>query len=420
MRKLLPILLLSVLNTLPIYANIRPIARPLPNHAAFEYDLFTHRLVQRERTVFATMPPQEGSQILSFVYNAANQALQVYCVGGTCSGGGGGGGTSSAFGAAFPANGTAIGVSDGTNMVALILGQHLAAASVPVVLTAAQLSTLTPLTTVAVTQGTSPWVVSLTSTTITGSVAVTGTFWPYSLGQQLAAASVPVVLTAAQITTLTPPGAITNYALETGGNLATVVTNTGTIAGAISSAIMQGNVKQINGITPLMGNGGTGTGSQRVTVASDNSALPAWGHGATGAAVPAGATYIGGIGTGNLTGALICDTPFLYDTNTNGKTQLIALSSGKIVYVCSLSVSQSTTTTVSVSLGSGTGSNCGSTYTAKTPAWPIQSGTSVGPAGLDLTASFGSYLFKTAASEELCVSTTAGVSVQLMGMSTQQ
>jgi hypothetical protein len=35
--------------------------------------------------------------------------------------------------------------------------------------------------------------------------AVSGTFWPYTLGQQLAAASVPVVLTAAQITTLTPP-----------------------------------------------------------------------------------------------------------------------------------------------------------------------------------------------------------------------
>jgi hypothetical protein len=33
---------------------------------------------------------------------------------------------------------------------------------------------------------------------------VSGTFWPYSLGQQLAASSVPVVLTAAQLSTLTP------------------------------------------------------------------------------------------------------------------------------------------------------------------------------------------------------------------------
>mgnify|MGYP001613845560 CR=1 FL=1 len=53
------------------------------------------------------------------------------------------------------------------------LGQQLAASSLPVVLTASQLSTLTPLSTVAVTQSTSPWVVSLTSTTITGTVAVT-------------------------------------------------------------------------------------------------------------------------------------------------------------------------------------------------------------------------------------------------------
>ena len=36
------------------------------------------------------------------------------------------------------------------------------------------------------------------------STPVTGTFWPYTLGQQLAANSVPVVLTAAQLSTLTP------------------------------------------------------------------------------------------------------------------------------------------------------------------------------------------------------------------------
>ncbi len=41
-----------------------------------------------------------------------------------------------------------------------------------------------------------------------------------ALGQALAASSVPVVLTAAQLSTLTPPAAITGYALESGGNLA--------------------------------------------------------------------------------------------------------------------------------------------------------------------------------------------------------
>jgi hypothetical protein len=54
---------------------------------------------------------------------------------------------------------------------AFALGQQLAASSLPVVLTAAQIATLTPLTTVAVTQGTSPWVVSLASTTVTNTVA---------------------------------------------------------------------------------------------------------------------------------------------------------------------------------------------------------------------------------------------------------
>lgn len=256
------------------------------------------------------------------------------------------------------------------------LGQALAASSVPVVLTASQLTTLTPLSTVAVTQSTSPWVIS-GSTTVSGTVAATqsgtwnlnnitgtvslptgastettlakltqtqgsttsgqagplvlgavttaapaystaqssplslttagamrvdgsGSTQPISgtvaatqsgtwnitnvsgtvslptgastsalqttgntslssidtktpaLGQALAAASVPVVLTAAQLTTLTPLS---------------------TVAVTQSTSPWVSNTSQINGVTPLMGNGVTGTGSQRVTIASDNTAF---------------------------------------------------------------------------------------------------------------------------------------------------
>lgn len=53
------------------------------------------------------------------------------------------------------------------------------------------------------------------------------------------------------------------------------------------------NIALINGIVPLMGNGVTGTGSARYTLASDNSAIPLWGHGATAAAVPANTTFVG-------------------------------------------------------------------------------------------------------------------------------
>lgn len=49
------------------------------------------------------------------------------------------------------------------------------------------------------------------------------------------------------------------------------------------------NVAQINGVTPLMGNGTTGTGSQRVTIASDNTAF------AVNATLQAGANTIGAL-----------------------------------------------------------------------------------------------------------------------------
>jgi len=134
-------------------------------------------------------------------------------------------------------------------------GQALAAASMPVVLTAAQLTTLTPPTLISAAQSGS-WTTGRTWTLSSGtdsvnvgnfptSYPVTGTFWqttqPVSLstvplptgaatsalqttgntslatlatnlpaqGQALAAASMPVVLPAAQITTLTPPTSVT-------------------------------------------------------------------------------------------------------------------------------------------------------------------------------------------------------------------
>lgn len=46
-------------------------------------------------------------------------------------------------------------------------------------------------------------------------------------GQALAAASLPVVLPAAQVSALTPPAAITGFALESGGNLAALVSEVG-------------------------------------------------------------------------------------------------------------------------------------------------------------------------------------------------
>lgn len=73
--------------------------------------------------------------------------------------------------------------------------------------------------------------------TMIGSLSSIDTKLP-TQGQALAAASMPVVLPAAQITSLTPPAAITNYANETGGNLAT-------LAGIVSSS--KASVKTADG-----------------------------------------------------------------------------------------------------------------------------------------------------------------------------
>lgn len=84
-----------------------------------------------------------------------------------------------------------------------------------------------------------------------------------ALGQALAAGSVPVVLTAAQLTTLTPPAAITNYALETGGKLADLNTVLGVTTGAAVITDANGAIQQyLRGLVKLAiqsarGKGGT-------------------------------------------------------------------------------------------------------------------------------------------------------------------
>lgn len=137
---------------------------------------------------------------------------------------------------------TSLGSIDGKTPA---LGQALAAASVPVILPSATVTTLTP-------PSNTGYSTSAKQDTGNTSVGSIDTKTP-ALGQALAASSVPVVLPALQITTLTPPAAITGFALEA-GNLAT-------IAGAITSSKVQTNVAQIGGTNVV--NGGV-AGSQSV------------------------------------------------------------------------------------------------------------------------------------------------------------
>jgi hypothetical protein len=107
-------------------------------------------------------------------------------------------------------------------------GQALAGASMPVVLPATQITTLTP-------------PAAITGFALeAGHLATidTSTAKIPSQGQALAGASMPVVLPAAQITTLTPPAAITGFALDatlTGRTQKTQLTD-GTRDGTVKAA----------------------------------------------------------------------------------------------------------------------------------------------------------------------------------------
>lgn len=126
-----------------------------------------------------------------------------------------------------------------------------------------------------------------------------------SQGQALAAASLPVVLPAAQITTLTPPAAITNFANETGGNLASIKTNTDKIP-ALGQATMTASTpvvissNQTN--VPVTANDVTATGN----ITTQN--LAPTGSATAGSALLSGAlngqTTLSVQVTGTYTGAL--------------------------------------------------------------------------------------------------------------------
>ncbi|MCU1308249.1 MAG: capsular biosynthesis protein [Acidobacteriaceae bacterium] len=205
------------------------------------------------------------------------------------------------------------------------------------------------------------------------------------------------------------------------------VTNAGTFAvqdsildGAVTASVLQSNVKQINGVTPLMGNGVTGTGSQRVTVASDNTPFPVKtdqtthgttdlvaadvtklggtaidtnsgnksagtqrvilatdqpnlttplntqdaSTGSTGSAVPSKATYLAGNGTANLTGITVCDTYANFNISTATTTLIVTGSASKHVRICSISLVAGAAD--NVALISGTGATCGTGTTGMT------------------------------------------------------
>ena len=113
------------------------------------------------------------------------------------------------------------------------------------------------------------------------------------------------------------------------------------------------------GTAAVTGNG-TASGSLRVSIASDNSAVAGMGVGAMLSAPPANANYIGGIG-GGLTGGLmvpipVCDQQAFLNMTTATTTELVPLTSGQTVHICHIRANANGTTTMTFKKGTST--NC--------------------------------------------------------------
>ncbi len=192
------------------------------------------------------------------------------------------------------------------------------------------------------------------------------------------------------------------------------------------------NTAQVNGVTVLTGTGATGTGAQRVTVATDSATVagsasipagtnlmgkvgldqttPGTTNGvqdastsATGSAVPAKASFMGANSAGNLTGLIQADSSASVSISTATTTQIVALSSTKKIYVTAYSLIAGGTGNVTFEYG--TGSNCGTGTTVLTGALPL-----VANSGIATGSGLGPVLV-VPASNALCILTSAGVQI---------
>lgn len=190
--------------------------------------------------------------------------------------------------------------------------------------------------------------------------------------------TLPVSLTSTTVT-----GNVT-VVQPTGTNLHAVLdANSGVDIGKLT-ANQSVNVSQINGVTPLMGAGNTGTGSPRVTIATDQVSIPvaatltaettkvigtarilgnlgAAVDAATGAAPPANAILAGGVTSGAtggfITGIPVCDTYVNVNIATATTTLIVTGVSGRHVRICEIDLL--TAAANNVGIISGTGATCG-------------------------------------------------------------
>lgn len=183
-----------------------------------------------------------------------------------------------------------------SNLGAALIGQQTMAVSVPVVIASNQTSF--PVTVAAGSAVIGHVITDTTSTTAVTQATGTNLHAVIDTGSTTAVTQA----TGTNLHAVIDTGSTTAVTQGTAANLNATVVGTGTFAtqsilttGSAQighlEANQSSNVAQINGVTPLMGNGASGTGAQRVTLANDSTGIIA----SIGTSVVAGtsATHLG-------------------------------------------------------------------------------------------------------------------------------
>lgn len=123
--------------------------------------------------------------------------------------------------------------------------------------------------------------------------------------------------------------------------------------------------------------------------------------GSTGSAVPSKASFIGANSSGNLTGLIQADTSASISVSTATTTQLVALSSGKKIYITAWDIFVAGAD--NITLEYGTGSTCGTGTTVLTGAYNF-----LANQGIARGSGLG-VLLVVPASNALCIVTSAAV-----------
>lgn len=193
------------------------------------------------------------------------------------------------------------------------------------------------------------------------------------------------------------------------------------------------NVAQVAGTTTDTNSGTKSAGTIRVVLATDQPQLTnkllvtpdanvkvnvvgnagANLDAATGAAVPANGIYLGGNGSGNLTGIISCDNSTAVNMSTATTTQIIAISgTGGRTYICSINLV--TAAANNVALVSGSGTNCASNLAGLAGGTTAASGWNFAAnGGLTLGNGLGMVIKTVTTNNEVCLVTSAAT--QLSG-----